>query len=64
MIVKEKIPPELNKITNTCYYYNSYGYYIYNNKQAWCFLPQEKYYNSNDLLNISNILNILNEATL
>lgn len=48
---------------NKNYYYNSYGYYIYQDKKEWIFLAKEKYYNTYDLLNISNILNILNEIT-
>lgn len=55
------VSSELTKLSTTCYY-DSYGYYIYNDN-IWVFLPKEKYYDTNDLLNISNILNIFNETT-
>lgn len=47
---------------NKNYYYDSYGYYVYQDKKEWIFLAKEKYYSTLDLLNINNILNILNET--
>lgn len=51
---------ELVKLTKT-YYYNSYGHYVLSDNGSWSFLAKEKYYKSEDLLNIINTLNILNE---
>lgn len=56
---------DLRKITDYLFA-NNHGYYIYNkdtqpNMNCWVFAAQEKYYTTNDLLDITNILNILNE---
>ena len=42
-------------------YKNSNGYFIINPNQEWSFIPFEKPFSSNDLLDIINILNNLNE---
>lgn len=53
---------KLKKVHNTCYADHN-GYYMYDNEgAAWVFLPLEKYYTTNDLLNISNIINIITES--
>lgn len=52
---------ELKKLSTTCYYDN-YGYYMLGDDKSWLFLPQEKMYSSNNLLDIMNTLKILNET--
>lgn len=50
----------MTKLTNN-WYSDNYGYYTVSDDGVWSFLPLEKYYNNQDLLNISNILSMLND---
>lgn len=49
---------DLKKMTDSIFS-SDHGYYICQNK-IWIFLAKEKEYSSNDLLDISSMLNILN----
>ena len=43
-------------------YKSKYGYFIFeNDRKEWIFTPLEKEFNTNDLLNIMDILRNLNE---